>query len=74
MRIMGGIGDEDFLHTGDLRCGLRNRGTLASGNKEVDVAANLRRGGDRVQDRGLERGIVVLGNDQNTHRVGLCSR
>ncbi len=36
-----------------------------TGDQHVDVAADLARRGDRMQRRRLQRGVVVLGDDQD---------
>jgi hypothetical protein len=61
---MGGIGHPDLAHARDLG-GLLGDGTaVGAGDQEVDLATNLRGGGDGIQGRGLEDGVVVFCDDE----------
>jgi hypothetical protein len=53
-----------LAHAGDLG-GLLGDGTaVGAGDQEVDLATDLRGGGDGIQGRGLEDGVVVFCDDE----------
>ena len=68
------VGVQHFRHAGDLRrrlgCALR----VVPGDQHVDVAADLLRGGDGVERRAFERGVIVFGDDESGHGVNPHSR
>ena len=65
------VGVQDLAHAGDLRCGLGHRPGAGARHQHVDLAAERLRRGDRVEARPLQLGVVVLGEDQNAHKLAL---
>ena len=63
------VGEQHFGHAGGLCGGLRGVFAAAAGDQHRDVAADLPRGGDRVERARLERRVVVFGQDENCHFV-----
>src|SRR5690606_10221333 len=48
-------------------CRLRGTGALVAADQDFDFRADLRCGGDGVEDGRLERGVVVFSNDEDGH-------
>src|SRR5438034_8974956 len=67
------IDHEDFLDARDRRGGLGCRATVRAGNKDDDIAADLRRGSDGIERRRFDRMAVMLSNDEHAHAITLAS-
>src|SRR5262249_29957635 len=64
---VGGIGHQHLGHAGQLGGGLGGGAGVVACHQQVHVAAELLRGGDGVEGGGLQRGVVVFGNDEDRH-------
>src|SRR5207248_1743275 len=49
------------------------RPAILSGDQNMNIAANLGGGGHRVQGGGLQRPVVVFGDDENGHQITRAS-
>ena len=65
-RLRAAVPDSDVLIVDDNSPD--GTGALA-GHEDVDVAAHLFRGGDRLRRRLVEVGVVVLRQDQDGHQI-----
>ena len=57
----------------DLRGGLGRGARVVARHQHMDVAADLLRGGDRVERGLLDRLLVVLGEDEDAHQITFAS-
>src|SRR5439155_1732501 len=76
--IVGGIIGQQYLGgAGDLRRRFGDRAAILAGDQDVDVAPrrfrDLRGGGHRVEGGGLQRPVVVFGNNENRHQITRAS-
>src|SRR5215471_9259934 len=73
--VIGGIVCEQHLaNPSDAGGGLRHRVTVFAGDQNVDLlAGDLLGGGNGVKGRGLERAVVVLGDDEGSHQITRAS-
>ena len=62
---------QDLVDAGGLRSGLGHRPGAGARDQHVDLSAQRAGGGDRIEARPLQLGVVVLGKDQNAHKVAL---
>src|SRR5260221_2568557 len=67
------VGREDFPDARDRGGGLCCRTAVRAGNKDHDVAADLRCRGDGIERRRFDRLVVVLGDDQHAHAITFAS-
>src|SRR5712671_7296483 len=67
------VGREDFPDARDRGGGLCCRTAVRAGNKDDDVAADLRCRGDGIERRRPDRLVVVLGDDEHAHAITLAS-
>src|SRR5260221_4952543 len=71
---IGGIVDGEHLGDArDLGRGVGGGAAILSGDQNMDVAANRRRGGHHVERCRLERGMVVFGEKENSHQMTRAS-
>ena len=63
------VGMQDSCDARNLRGGLRGRRRVVADDEKRQLAADLLRGGDRVERRGVERRVVVIGKEQNGHEA-----
>ncbi len=68
-----GVGDQHLAHPGDLGRGGGHRATALAGDQQVDVAADLAGGREGVEGGRGQRGIVVLGEYQDSHQITFAS-
>src|SRR5262249_37634946 len=59
--------------TRHLRRRVRRRLCILAGDQQVNLAADRGRGGDRVERRALQRLVVVLGDDEESHQITRAS-
>ena len=76
--IVGGIvGQQHLGDAGDLGRGFGDGAAILAGDQDVHVAraglADLGGGGGGVQGGGLDRLIVVFGDDENRHQITRAS-
>jgi hypothetical protein len=64
--VVGGVGQHDLGHAGDLGGLLGDGAAPAPGDQHMHLAADLDRGSHRVERSRLEAGVVVFCNDENT--------
>src|SRR5262249_42907993 len=68
------FGEEDTPHSRDLRRGFGDPAAIVAGNDDVDiVSGNFRGGGERVERRRLQFGVVVFGDDKSSHQITRAS-
>src|SRR5260221_11996308 len=67
------VGREDFPDARDRGGGLCRHTAVRAGNKDDDVAADLRCRGDGIERRRFDRLVVVLGDDQHAHAITFAS-
>ncbi len=73
MRIVRRVRRQDFFHARNGGGRLGGAGALMSRHQDVDVAADFLRGGHRVEERRFDGGVVVFGNDQDSHQMTFAS-
>jgi hypothetical protein len=64
------FGEQNARHARDGRGGLRRSTRIATGDDDVDIAAETQRSGDRVKRRRLERALIVFGKNESGHGIG----
>ena len=64
---MGGVGDFDGGHALELSRLLGGGAAVAAGDEDVDVATDLGGCGNGVEGGGLEAGVVVFGDYEDSH-------
>src|SRR5262249_16675040 len=57
----------------DLRRRLRRPAGIVARDEDMDLAADLLRGGDGIARGGLQRPVVVLGDDEDGHQITFAS-
>ncbi len=67
------IGHQNFFYAGNRGCRLRGGSALVPCDQYVDFATDFLRGGERVEKRWLDHGVVVFGNNQNGHQMTFAS-
>src|SRR5215468_7523790 len=73
MRISERVGEQHFADPVELGRGLRDRFAVLTGDQNVHFATDLFRGGQRFVGRVLERGVVVLGEQECGHQIAPAS-
>ena len=71
--VLGRIGEQHLRDALRLACGLRNGLRALPRDEDVNVSADLLRRAKRMQRRGLEGRVVVLGDDEDGHQITLAS-
>src|SRR5690348_7275277 len=73
MAVFRRVGEQHLGHAADLGGGVGSGLAALARDQQLDRAADLGRGGERVQRRRLECRVVVLGKDQDAHGITLAS-
>src|SRR5271165_3987656 len=73
--VVGGIvGEQHHSGPGDLGRSLGYGAAIRPRHQDIDIlAGDFRGGGDSVERRGLERAVVVLGDDEGGHQITRAS-
>ena len=61
---LGSVGMQHLGNTRNLRRSGGRRARAAAGDQHVHIAAALKRGGDGIEGRTLDGGVVVFGNNK----------
>src|SRR5437660_8534134 len=64
---------QHLCHAGDLRSGLGRIPGVVASDEDVNLAADLLRGGDGVERALANRLVVVLREDQDGHQITFAS-
>jgi hypothetical protein len=64
----------DLRHTCDFGDGAGGAARTSTCDQDVDVVTKLARGGDGMQRRGTQRGVVVFGKDEDSHELIAIAR
>ena len=67
MLVSRAVRDQHLLDAVELRGGIGDRAAAFAGDQHMHVAAERLGGGQRLVGRILERLVVVLGNQKNSH-------
>src|SRR5260370_32414447 len=73
MRVLHGLRDHLFFHSGNPGRGLCGFSAVAPGNQDVDIAADPLRRGYGIEYRGLQRRVVMFSYDECTHQMTFAS-
>src|SRR4029077_11041691 len=68
------VGEQHLANPGNPAGSLRHSTAVLAGDQNVDLrTGDLVGGGNRVESRGLERPVVVLGDDEGGHQITRAS-
>ncbi len=70
---MGCVREQHLADARRLGGGLGDAFAAGAGNENMHVPADGLRGAERVVGRGLQVGVVVLGDDQDRHQITFAS-
>src|ERR1700731_4969546 len=70
----GIVGEQHLSHARDLGGGLGDGAAILAGHQNVDLkGGDFACGRNRVEGRGLQRRVVVFGDDQSSHQITRAS-